>query len=228
MSSYDAVIFDLDGTLADTLADIAGATNHVLVANGYMPHPVNAYKLFVGNGLRNLVISSLPEDKRTEAIVDACYAEVIAYYEEHFADTTHLYAGIPELLDILSANHIKMAVLSNKADAITQKICALLLNRWTFETIIGENERFPRKPNPESAKHIASAIGVLPEKVLYLGDSGVDMQTAKAAGFYPVGAAWGFRSKEELKQNGAMKLIDHPLDLLNLWENELFFKKDQH
>jgi phosphoglycolate phosphatase len=127
-----------------------------------------------------------------------------------------LYDGIPELLDALSVQQIKIAVLSNKADTLTQKICAVLLKTWKFEIVMGADGSFPRKPNPASALFIAGQMGVAPAHVCYLGDSDVDMKTAIAAGFYPVGAGWGFRGKEELVQNGAKQVIEHPTELLKV------------
>jgi phosphoglycolate phosphatase len=212
-----AVIFDLDGTLADTLADIADTMNRTLREYGYPQHPYTAYKYFVGNGLKNLVNKSLPEQARTEEITDMCLNRMLADYEEHYIVKTRLYDGIPELLDALCPQDIKLAVLSNKADSITQKICAQLLSKWKFEIIMGANEQFPRKPDPASALYIARTMGVISENIFYLGDSNVDMRTANAAGFFAVGVSWGFRPKEELAESGAEKIIDKPSELLDLF-----------
>jgi phosphoglycolate phosphatase len=214
--NYRAVIFDLDGTLADTLEDIADNMNRVLAAKGFPAHEYDAYRFYVGNGLKNLVTQCLPESARTDAIIAACHNRMVAGYNENYISKTRLYDGIPELLDALTSQHIKLAVLSNKADQLTQKICNELLRNWKFEAVMGANDRFPRKPDPASALFISAQMGIMPANICYLGDSDVDMKTANAAGFYPVGAGWGFRPKEELAGNGAKRVIDCPADLLEL------------
>ena len=215
--NYRAVVFDLDGTLADTLEDIADNMNHVLSANGFPEHQYDDYRFFVGNGLKNLVTQCLPESVRNDTTIASCLEQMIAEYNLNYIVKTHLYEGIPELLDELSAHGIRLAVLSNKAHALTQKICARLLEKWKFEIILGADDRFPRKPDPTSALYISEQIGIMPTNICYLGDSDVDMKTAIAAGFYPVGAGWGFRPKKELEENGAKRVIDHPFDLLGLF-----------
>ena len=212
--NYRAVIFDLDGTLADTLKDIADNMNRALDANGFPTHEYDDYRYFIGDGLRNLVARCLPESARTDAVITACHDRMMAEYHLNYLVKTRLYDGIPELLDKLSSHRIKMAVLSNKADPLTQKICNDLLKDWKFEVVMGANDRFPRKPDPASAWFISEQIGVMPANICFLGDSDVDMKTATAAGLYPVGAGWGFRPKEELVENGAKLVIDHPTDLL--------------
>jgi len=211
-----AVIFDLDGTLADTLEDIADSMNHVLVDCGFPSHAYESYRFFVGNGLKNLVTQCLPEQARTAPIIDKCYNLMISNYNLNYTNKTRLYEGVSELLDALALNGIKKAILSNKTDLLTQKICSALLHKWNFEAIIGYSERFPRKPNPASALFIAKEMGIEPQKICYLGDSDVDMNTATAAGFYPIGVAWGFRPVEELLKNGAKQIIEHPMELMRL------------
>ncbi|MDR1172068.1 MAG: HAD family hydrolase [Bacteroidales bacterium] len=214
--NYRAVIFDLDGTLADTLEDIADNMNRVLSEKGFPTHEYDAYRFYVGNGLKNLVARCLPESARTDAVIAACHDRMVAEYNVNYINKTRLYDGIPELLDALSSQHVKMAVLSNKADPLTQKICSELLKKWEFAAVMGANERFPRKPSPASALYISERMGIMPANTCYLGDSDVDMKTAIAAGFYPVGAGWGFRPKEELAESGAKHIIDHPMDLPGL------------
>ena len=210
---YRAVIFDLDGTLADTLADIADTMNRTLAAFGYPVHEYDAYRFFIGDGLKNLVTRCLPEAARTEAVINACHDRMTADYRQNYINKTRLYDGISELLNALSERGVKLAVLSNKADPITQKICEVLLKNWHFDAVMGASERFPRKPDPEAALFIASQMGAAPENICYLGDSNVDMRTANAAGFFPVGVAWGFRPKEELLESGARRIIEHPMEL---------------
>jgi phosphoglycolate phosphatase len=212
-----AVIFDLDGTLADTLEDIADNMNRVLSAKGFPVHEYDAYRFYVGNGLKNLVAQCLPESARTDAMITICYDRMVAEYNRNYINKTRLYDGIPELLDALSSQRIKLALLSNKADLLTQKICNELLTKWKFEAVMGASERFQRKPDPAAALFVSEQMGVMPANIYYLGDSDVDMKTANAAGFYPVGASWGFRPKEELAANGAKRIIDHPMDLLEMF-----------
>ena len=213
-----AVIFDLDGTLADTLEDIADNMNRVLAGMGFPTHKYDAYRFYVGGGLKNLVIQCLPENARIDDVIAACHDRMVAEYHIHYINKTRLYDGIPELLDALSLRSIKLAVLSNKVDPLTQKICAVLLKNWKFAYILGATERFPRKPDPESALFIAGQLGVNPSNIYYLGDSDVDMKTAVAAGFYPLGAGWGFRPKEELFENGARQVFNEPMQLLQVME----------
>ena len=211
--NFRAVIFDLDGTLADTLEDIADNMNRVLDRRGFPTHDYDAYRFYVGNGLYHLVIQSLPENARTDTVIAACYEQTLAEYHLNYINKTRLYDGIAELLDALSSHNVKLATLSNKADSLTQKICTDLLKNWHFDVVLGASDNFPRKPDPTSALFICKQIGVDPAQVCYLGDSDVDMKTAIAAGFYPVGAGWGFRPKEELAENGAKLVIEHPKEL---------------
>ena len=211
-----AVIFDLDGTLADTLEDIADNMNRVLAGMSFPAHQYDAYRFYVGGGLRNLVVQCLPENARTDDMIAACHDRMVAEYHINYLNKTRLYDGIPELLDALSLQNVKMAVLSNKADPLTQKICKVLLENWKFDVILGATERFPRKPDPAAALFISGQMGVNPANIYYLGDSDVDMKTAIAADFYPVGAGWGFRGKKELVENGARLVIDHPAEFLQV------------
>ena len=214
--NFRAIIFDLDGTLADSLEDIADNMNRVLAEKNLPTHDYDAYRNFVGNGLQNLVIRSLPENARTDDMIALCHDRMVTEYHQNYINKTRLYDGIPELLDALSSQRIKLAVLSNKADPLTQKVCAVLLKNWKFEIVMGAISRFPRKPDPASALFVSGQMDVAPEHICYLGDSDVDMKTAIAAGFYPVGASWGFRPKTELIENGAKHVIDHPTELIKI------------
>jgi phosphoglycolate phosphatase len=146
-------------------------------------------------------------------IITDCHDRMMAEYHLNYINKTRLYDGIPELLDTLSSQQIKLAVLSNKADPLTQKICNILLKNWKFDVILGASDRFPRKPDPASALFVSEQMSILPSDICYLGDSDVDMKTAIAAGFEPIGVNWGFRPKEELIENGAKRIIDHPMQL---------------
>ncbi|MDL2323130.1 HAD family hydrolase [Bacteroidales bacterium OttesenSCG-928-A17] len=215
MNHYKAVLFDLDGTLADSLEDIADAMNQTLKQFGYPVFPTPDYRYFVGTGLRNLVIKCLPEDKKADRYVDETLAVLMTEYGKNVLNKTVLYPGIPELLDVLKQKKYKLAVLSNKADILTQQIAQNLLSKWSFDIIMGVSDRFPRKPDPKSALYIAETLDIDKEQFLYLGDTGVDMQTANAAGMFPIGVTWGFRKKEELIDNGARLIIDKPQDLIS-------------
>lgn len=213
---YKAVLFDLDGTLLDTIEDLADSMNVVLKKSGFPEHDVEEYKYFVGNGLRMLAARALPGDMRSDDIIDSAFNALCEEYNRRWSIKTKPYDGIPELLDSLESKGVKMAILSNKADQFTQAIVKKLLGDWTFQAVIGEGHSIPRKPDPKGAQEIARLMGLDPEEILYLGDSGTDMETATAAGMLPIGAAWGFRSTEELIRYGAVTVIKAPLELLEL------------
>jgi phosphoglycolate phosphatase len=213
---FRAIIFDLDGTLLDTLDDIANAANHVLAAQGFPTHPSPHYREFIGDGVVKLMLRALPKTHQDEATVQACVGAYVQEYERTWNALTKPYLGVPEMLDALVLRGLKLAVLSNKPDQFTQRCVTELLAKWTFDVVLGATDQFPRKPDPASAIETARRLGVLPAECLYVGDSGVDMQTARAAQMRPVGALWGFRGKEELLRDGAQHLIDRPSEVLEL------------
>ncbi len=213
---FKAAIFDLDGTLLNTIDDLADSTNNVLSRHGYPTHDMNAYKYFVGSGIRNLVIKALPEDKRDNETVDVIYKEMLDEYSVCWNKKTKPYSGIPELLEHLTKRGIKLSVLSNKADAFTKQMVKSFLPDLLFDAVFGERSGIPRKPDPHGVYEIAEILGVSPNECLYLGDSGIDMKTAAAAGAYPIGVLWGFRQADELMSNGAKLLISKPTELLGL------------
>jgi phosphoglycolate phosphatase len=190
------VIFDLDGTLADSLGDIASAMNRTLRAHGFPEHPVSAYRTFVGEGVRKLVERSLPP--RTDGLRDDFLTAYQADYAEHLLDETRLFPGIPEVLDALAVAEVPVGVLSNKPDGPTRRLVDALCARWKFIAVVGERPGVPRKPDPASALALADALAAPPEAVAFVGDTGVDMLTARAASMRPVGVLWGFRPKEVL------------------------------
>jgi len=210
------VLFDLDGTLLDTLDDIANAANRVLVAHGFPVHEIDAYRRFVGDGVRSLVDRMLPEEARDGLTVEACLAAFRQDYWEHWSVATRPYSGIPELLDALAARSMKLAVLSNKPDDLTRRCVAELLPRWRFDVVMGQREGMPRKPDPAVALQVSHSMGIPPSGFLFVGDSPVDMETARAAGMVPVGVSWGFRSHQELVDAGAYVVLEHPADLIGL------------
>jgi phosphoglycolate phosphatase len=210
---FKAIIFDLDGTLLNTLRDIGDAVNRVLIRRAFPTHPVDAYKYLVGDGARMLIVRALPADKQDESLIQACMEEFSLEYEKNWNLTTSLYPGISEMLDLIQSLGLKMAILSNKPHEFTIYCVNEFLSGWRFESIMGHNASIPHKPDPAGALMIAGRIGVDPGAFLYLGDTGVDMQTACAAGMFPAGALWGFRSSEELKTKGAKLLVNHPREV---------------
>jgi phosphoglycolate phosphatase len=210
-----AVLFDLDGTLADTIQDLAGAVNRSLARRGLPEHDLELYKLMVGDGFRNLITRALPENLRNGDYIEATRSEAAAEYAGRCLERTRPYPGVPALLSALAGRGIPFAVLSNKPDELTKKVVTGLFPLVDFALIRGETEAFPRKPDPASALDACMRLGVEPGETLYLGDSGVDMRTAKAAGFLALGALWGFRSEAELREAGADALLASPEDLLH-------------
>jgi len=162
------------------------------------------------------VFKTLPEANRNEALIDKCYDLMLDAYRNNLVNKTKSYDGITSLLDELVSRNNKMAVFSNKANEFTEKIVMTLLPNWNFEAIVGLSNVAYKKPNPFMALQISEKFGISPEDIIYVGDSGTDMQTANNAGMYAVGALWGFRTKEELTLNGAKYLIHNPLDLIKI------------
>jgi phosphoglycolate phosphatase len=213
MTSCRAVLFDLDGTLLNTLEDLADSVNSVLAARGLPQHPVAAYRYFVGDGATVLMTRVLPLQNRDAETIAACVSEFTEVYAEHWNRKTRAYEGIPDLLDALVERRIRKAVLSNKPHAYTRLCVEHLLPQWKFDVILGQGEDVPRKPDPGGALRVAAVLDVAPGDVLYVGDTGTDMQTAVAAGMFPLGVLWGFRTKEELLANGARAVVESPAEI---------------
>ncbi|MCI8649090.1 MAG: HAD family hydrolase [Anaerotruncus sp.] len=206
------VIFDLDGTLLNTLDDLAAAGNHVLAEHGMPTHPVEAFKIFVGDGIRKLVERMCPPDTNEEMLVQL-HQEYNRWYGTHSEDQTRPYPGIIELLDQLLKRGVHTAVLSNKPHPIARALCPRYFGDRLM-LVHGQREGFPRKPDRALVDEILQLTGTSAAQCLYVGDSGVDMQTAKNSGVTALGAAWGFRSVEELRANGADAILEKPADLL--------------
>ncbi len=213
-----AVIFDLDGTLLNTLGDLRAATNHVLEVRGLPPHSMEEIRQFIGNGIRLLICRAMPEGT-PEAEIDAALDDFKAYYTAHIHDRTVPYDGIPQLLTALKKRGIQVAVLSNKIDSASQQLIEYFFPGKT-DVVFGEHVGVPRKPDPTSCRMVMQQLGVQPEQVLYVGDSGTDMQTAKNAGLYAVGVTWGFRSKEVLLEYGADVLVHRPEQILQILDSD--------
>lgn len=213
-----AVIFDLDGTLLNTLGDLRAATNHALEVRDLPPHSMEEIRQFIGNGIRLLICRAMPEGT-PEAEIDAALDDFKTYYAAHIHDRTVPYDGIPQLLTALRKRGIKVAVLSNKIDSASQQLIEYFFPGKT-DVVFGEHVGVPRKPDPTSCRMVMQQLGVQPEQVLYVGDSGTDMQTAKNAGLYAVGVTWGFRSKEVLLEYGADVLVHRPEQILQILDSD--------
>lgn len=214
--SYKAVIFDLDGTLLDTLKDLAESTNRVLTTLGFPLHPLSAYNTFVGNGLEVLIQRSLPEEKRTDEVIRLAMEHFRDDYGKNWNVNTIPYIGVEEMLDDLTTLGISLNILSNKPNEFTQLCVGKLLNKWKFHHILGVRKNVPKKPSPIAVHQIIDMLHLQPSEVLFIGDSSVDMQTASNAGIDSVGVLWGFRSEAELRDNGATFIISHPRELLSI------------
>ncbi len=213
-----AIIFDLDGTILDTLADLMGAMNGMLRHFGYPEHhEPQFHKLAIGTGARNYVRKSLPQEvAEDEEKLDVCLLKMREIYAAHTNDLTKPYDGIFELLETLTRDGIIINVLSNKPNIPTGELVKAWFSNYPFRYVYGEREGVPRKPDPKAPLEIANALGLSPDEVAFVGDSGVDMQTGKNAGMLPIGVLWGFRSAEELTENGAAFLAEKPMDIFNI------------
>lgn len=208
-----AIIFDLDGTLLDSLGELAASANAALASLGLPGHPVDAYRTYVGNGMDNLIMRSLPDTHRDEATLKRLFKAMRDEYRDRW-DQSRPYRGVPDMLDALVARHIPVAVLSNKPHDYTRRIVDHALGGWPWADVRGALPDVPIKPDPASALDMASAMGLAPADIAYMGDSDVDMFTATNAGMTGVGAAWGFRGRTELADAGADLIIDSPTDIL--------------
>lgn len=214
------IIFDLDGTLVDSLRDIADSVNAVLHENGLPMHPIDAYRAMVGDGLAKLVERAIDPGPDSAPGSGTDFARVLAAVRERYAahclDATRPYPGIPALLDALAARRLPLAVLSNKPHAMTIEVVARTFPEGTFVAVAGARESVPIKPDPAAALAIARQLGVPPESTLFVGDTPVDIATARAARMTGVGVHWGFRSAQQLREAGARHLLDAPERLMDL------------
>lgn len=207
----EAVIFDLDGTLTNTLTDIGNAMNRALRLHGLPEFSIDAYRYLVGNGAKKLAERAVRDRQELAAAVQQTYQ---AYYETHAMIQTRPYDGIPELLQALRSRGLKVCVLSNKPDADTRHVVAHYFPEIDFALVRGQVEGVPVKPDPTGALAVAAQLGVPPEACLYLGDTSVDMECAVRAGMHPLGVLWGFREEDELRRSGAEAVIAHPMQAL--------------
>ncbi len=210
-----AVLFDLDGTLTYTLQDIADAMNRSLRLHGLPEWTLDEYRYLVGDGARILAQRAVRDRQELALSVQKEYQ---AYYETHTRVTSRPYEGIPEMLKALAEHGLKLAVFSNKPDADTKNVVSWYFPDVAWTVVRGQVEGVPVKPDPAGALAVASALGMAPGEVLYLGDTSTDMRCAVNAGMLPVGVLWGFREKDELLESGAKHLLGHPMEIFNLPE----------
>ena len=211
--SFNAIIFDLDGTLLNTLGDISDSVNRILSDEGFPNHTEEKIRSFIGHGIKSLIYNSLPPDKRDNYSVQNYLNAFRKDYSDNYYKKTLPYNGIIEMLNELTKKGIVMAVLSNKPDSLTKNCIDKLLPEWKFEVILGSNDSIPLKPDPAGALLISEKLNILPVEFLFMGDSVVDIQTALSAGMFPVGALWGFQPNE-LNGCGAHALIKHPMEII--------------
>lgn len=213
----ETVIFDLDGTLLDTLEDLTNAVNHALLEFDMPKRDISEIRRFVGNGIRRLMVRAVPDGEGNPDF-EAVFAAFKRYYDIHCNDKTKPYEGVPELIDALRGKNIKLAIVSNKVDSAVQT-----LNKRYFPQIsvaVGDREGMQRKPAPDSVYEAMSQCKAERDTTVYVGDSEVDIETAENAGIKCISALWGFRDKEQLLESGAEILLEKPLTLLELIENE--------
>ena len=210
------IVFDLDGTLLNSLEDLADSANWVLEQHGFPTHPVDAYRYFVGDGVRKLIERILPQEERTDARIEQCQQEFVVYYKVHMEDKTCVYEGITELLAELKNRGLKIAVATNKVHVAVAPLMAKYFPNIRFDAMIGQREDVPVKPAPQIMFDILKETGCELSEALHVGDTATDMQLAHNAGVTPVGVLWGYRPLEELREAGAKFIIEKPQELLGL------------
>ena len=211
--TYLSIIFDLDGTLLDTLDDITDSVNLVLASQGFPSHTKKAYKKFLGNGLHNLIFKSVPENTGESVIEDCCeiFKEI---YSKNWQKNCCPYKGINTMLANLSDEGIKLAVLSNKPHTFTCMFVEEFFPKDMFQVVFGQRDRVEKKPDPAGAYAIATLLQTEPEQILLVGDSDVDIMTGKAAGMGTAGVSWGYRNVKELKENRADIIVNSPMEIV--------------
>ena len=207
-------IFDLDGTLLDTVKDLGSATNHALTECGFPTHPIEAYYQMVGRGIYNLFRAAVPAGQSTEEVVQRMASIFIPYYDAHKCDFTRPYDGIPAMLKTITAAGVRLAVASNKYQDGAEKLVHHFFGEYDFVRILGQREGQPIKPDPAIVDQILAEVpSVTKSETVYVGDSNVDMQTGLNAGVRTVGVSWGFRTREELAAYSPSAIVDTPEEL---------------
>ena len=223
MAKYKACIFDLDGTLVNTIADIAFAANRTLEELGYPPCDEDSYRYKVGNGMRMICKRALPEEVRdNEEVLQEMIRRYDAYYSAHCCDRSRAYPGIPELIRDLHQAGVKLAVISNKPHPQTLIVMETLFGYQESESrpgaffyVQGQCERFAKKPDPEALLDCIAQTGIPKEEIIYVGDSDVDVEFARRAGLDCIGCSWGFRGREELERAGAVYIAENAADIFS-------------
>ena len=210
------VIFDLDGTLLNTIADLAQSTNHALQALGYPTHQTEEYNLMVGNGINKLLERALPQEEQNEENIQRMRSYFIPHYDAHNADLSAPYPGVVKLLETLQEQGLQLAVASNKYQAATEKLVKHYFPQINFVAVLGQREGVEVKPSPVIVEDILSQSGADKKDVLYVGDSGVDMQTAINAQVEACGVTWGFRSRKELASFSPAHIVDKAEEIMAL------------
>lgn len=210
------IIFDLDGTLLDTISDLGTAVNYALERNAFPTHPLSVYNMMVGNGVRRLIQRAIPSECRSEEIVDRLLVDFREYYDEHLCDNTKPYPGIVPLLEELRSKDVALAVASNKYDSAVKKLIEHFFPEQDFASVCGNIEGYPPKPDPSVIFRVLTECPTPKAEVLYVGDSAIDVETARRACVDSVAVGWGFRPIHELTSANPTHLITAPVDLLGL------------
>lgn len=210
-----AVLFDLDGTLVNSLADLADSTNYTLSLMGFPPRETEEYKYLVGDGIPKLIERALPEGEKSEENLRRCLEIFMKRYGEHYCDKTAPYGGVIPLLADLKKRGMKLAVISNKAQEMADRVVKSLLG-GVFDVVAGKREGYPAKPDPALTLEVIRELSVKPQECVLAGDSGMDMAAAKNAGAVGVGVLWGFRKKDELEKNGAVYTVSFPAEISDI------------
>lgn len=216
MQRFKLILFDLDGTLLNTIADLAHSTNYALTQNGYPTHPIEAYRFFVGNGIHKLFERVLPENERTAEQIARMRAVFLSHYNVHNTDYTQPYDGIETLLQELQEQGYRLAVASNKYQLATEKLISRFFPGIAFIAVFGQRDGVPVKPDPTIVRDILRITQADPKETVYIGDSGVDMQTAANSGVTSIGVTWGFRPREELEKAGANHIAGSTNEILRI------------
>ena len=217
MKQYEGVVFDLDGTLLDTLADLGDSVNAALAAAGHPPRSYEEYKSIIGRGFRDLLTRSLPPTACSDAEVDAAMADFLRFYAQNYQRKTRPYPGIETVLADLRRKGVMLGVNSNKRDDYTASLIRKNFPDIPFVGVHGERDGTPKKPDPKAALALASLMGVPPDKVVYIGDSKTDILTGKNAGMATGGVLWGFRGREELEEHGADLIFQTPGEIAEIF-----------
>lgn len=210
-----AILFDLDGTLVNSLFDLADGVNRAIASMGYPTHPVEAFKYFVGDGIPKMIERALPQKQRNQTTINEVKDIFLSYYSVHYADNTCVYPGMLDLVNTLKDLGFKVAVVTNKDQNMANEVVTTLYGN-VFDLILGKRDGIPTKPDPTAALMAMKELNVKPNECIFIGDSGMDVATAVNSGAVPVGELWGFRQEDELLANGAKYIISEPKELLDI------------